>query len=40
MNEIFVILDNSYSFVNLIFEDYKNEFTLYFGYFRQFYIYK
>ena len=27
MNEIFIILDNSYSFVNLIFENYKNEFT-------------
>lgn len=26
MNEIFIILDNSYSFVNLIFENYKNEF--------------
>jgi hypothetical protein len=29
MNEIFIILDNKYSFVELIFKDYKNEFIFY-----------
>lgn len=29
MNEIFIILDNKYSFVELIFENYKNEFIFY-----------